>query len=68
MSRQELIEEFCNLPLDEKLKLSNTFNEILNPMVSEIEEAWIDEVNRRVKMYKNGDVETIGYEKFFSED
>ncbi len=68
MSKQELIEEFRNLPLDEKLELSNTFNEILNPMSMEIEEAWLNEVQRRVKMHKNGEVETISYEAFFSED
>jgi len=68
MSKQELIEEFRNLPLDEKLELSNTFNEILNPMSIETEEGWLNEVQRRVKMYKDGEVETISYEAFFSED
>jgi len=68
MSKQELIEEFRNLPLDEKLELSNTFNEILNPMSEEIEDAWLEEVSRRIKVHKNGEVEAISYDEFFSED
>lgn len=68
MSKQEPIEEFRNLPLDEKLELSNTFNKIFNPMPTVTEEAWFNEVQRRVKMHKNGEVETISYEEFFSGD
>jgi putative addiction module component (TIGR02574 family) len=65
MSKQELIEEFCSLSLDEKFELLNTFNEIVNPMSEEIEQAWIAESERRYEAIQNGSMKTVSYEEVF---
>jgi len=68
MSNTEIIVEALNLPLADRLFIVNKLVESFNPMNSEIEKKWIDEVSNRKKLLEIGKLETISYSEFFDEN
>jgi len=68
MSNKEIILEALNLPLADRLFIVNKLVESFNPMNTEIEKKWIDEVTNRKKLLDAGKLETISYSEFFDEN
>ncbi len=68
MSNQEIISEALNLPLADRLFIVNKLVESFNPMNVELEKKWLDEVHKRKKLLKSGEIKTLSYQKFFSEN
>ena len=68
MSNKEIISEALNLPLADRLFIVNKLVESFNPMDTEIEKKWIEEVNNRKKLLEEGKLETLSYEEFFDEN
>jgi len=68
MSNKEIIFEALNLPLADRLFIVNKLVESFNPMNTEIEKKWIDEVSNRKKLLEIGKLETVSYSEFFDEN
>ncbi|MCF6245654.1 MAG: addiction module protein [Sulfurovum sp.] len=68
MSNTEIISEALNLPVAERLLIVNTLVKSFNPMDSEIEKKWLDEVTHRKNLLEEGKLDTISYSEFFGED
>jgi len=68
MSNTEIIVEALNLPLADRLFIVNKLVESFNPMNSEIEKKWLDEVSNRKKLLELGELETVSYSEFFNEN
>ena len=68
MSNKEIISQVLTLPLDDRLFIVNKVIESFNPMNSEVEKQWLDEVTNRKKLLEAGKLETISYSEFFGED
>ena len=68
MSNKEIISQVLTLPLDDRLFIVNKVIESFNPMNSEVEKQWLDEVTNRKKLLEAGELETISYSEFFGED
>jgi len=68
MSNTEIIVEALNLPLADRLFIVNKLVESFNPMNSEIEKKWLDEVSNRKKLLELGKLETVSYSEFFDEN
>ena len=68
MSINEILNSALNLPIDQRVELSNMINDSLNPINKDIEQNWIKEVHNRLKLLNEGKMNTITTEKFFGED
>ena len=68
MSNKEIISEALNLPLADRLFIVNTLVESFNPMDSDVEKEWLEEVSERKKLLDAGQLETISYNEFFGEN
>lgn len=68
MGKNELIRSILELPIEDRVAISDILLQSLNKMDSEIEELWTKEVERRVKLLDKGELETISYDEFFNED
>jgi putative addiction module component (TIGR02574 family) len=68
MSNKEIISEALNLPIADRLFIVNRLVESFNPMDKDMEKIWLDEVSKRVENYNEGNLETLSYKEFFSED
>ncbi len=65
MSKQELIDALMDLEENERLEISEMLYQTVNPMSKEIEQAWIEECERRYKAIQDGTMETVSYEEVF---
>ncbi|MBV9241185.1 MAG: addiction module protein [Acidobacteria bacterium] len=61
----ELMDVVDSLPIDMKLELIDHLLESVFPRQEEIEEAWKEEVERRIDEVKSGKVKTIPGEEVF---
>ena len=68
MSINEILNSALNLPIDQRVELSNIINDSLNPIDKDIEQNWIEEAQNRLKLLDDGKMNTISTEKFFGED
>jgi len=68
MSINEILNSALNLPIDQRVELSNMINDSLNPIDKDIEQNWIAEAHNRLKLLDEGKMNTISAEKFFDED
>jgi len=66
MDRQQLISEIENLPIEERTSIIDELLQSLNTPDPEIEEAWIEEAERRLDEIESGKVETIPGEQVIS--
>lgn len=58
-STTEIIEEACDLPVDERVIVTDALLKSLNAPDPEIEREWLDEVKRRIEDLHSGRVKGI---------
>lgn len=68
MSINEILESALELPIDERVVIADLLNQSLNPMDKDIEQSWIEEVNKRLELLDKGELETLSYDEFFDEN
>jgi len=59
----EIMDVVDSLPIDMKLELVDRLLESISPTKNEIEEAWKDEVERRIDEIESGEVKLIPLEE-----
>lgn len=62
----EIMDVVDSLPIDMKLELIDHLLESISPSRSEVDEAWKDEVERRIDEVENGEVKLIPGEEVFA--
>ena len=62
----EIIDMVDSLPIDMKLELIDHLLESISPTNKEVEEAWKEEVERRIDEVESGKVKTIPGEEVFA--
>ena len=62
----EIMDVVDSLPIDMKLELIDHLLESISPSRKEIDEAWKDEVERRIDEVENGEVKLIPLEEVFA--
>jgi putative addiction module component (TIGR02574 family) len=62
----EIFDVVDHLPIDMKLELIDHLLESISPSKKEIDEAWMEEVERRIDEAENGEVELIPGEEVFA--
>ena len=68
MAVNEILKSALELPIDERVMITDLLTNSLNNIDSNIEKSWIDETNRRLDLLNKGDLKTISYEEFFDEN
>lgn len=68
MSVNEILNSVLELPVDERVIITDLLTQSLNTPNKEIEDKWIEEVNRRLLLLDEGKLETISYDEFFDEN
>ncbi len=66
MGTNEIIKEAINLKPQEKYLIIESLILSLNEPNKEIEKLWIEESEKRLKEYKNGNLETLSFEEVFN--
>ena len=59
LKEQELFDEINSLPLDIKTKIVDTILKEINPINSEIDSLWIEEVHKRKREIESGEVRLV---------
>jgi putative addiction module component (TIGR02574 family) len=62
----EIIDVVDSLPIDMKLEIIDHLLESISPKRREVDEAWKEEVERRIDEVENGEVELIPGEEVFA--
>ncbi|CAM3450488.1 addiction module protein [Arcobacter aquimarinus] len=66
MGTNEIIKEAINLKPQEKYLIIESLILSLNEPNKEIEKLWIEESEKRLEEYKNGNLETLSLEEVFN--
>ncbi len=66
MGTNEIIKEAINLKPQEKYLIIESLILSLNEPNKEIEKLWIEESQKRLEEYKNGNLETLSFEEVFN--
>ena len=66
MGTNEIIKEAINLKPQEKYLIIESLILSLNEPNKEIEKLWIEESEKRLEEYKNGNLETVYFEEVFN--
>jgi putative addiction module component (TIGR02574 family) len=64
MSTEEIIEVIKDLPVTERIKIVDKIIESYNPSDPEVEQAWIEEAQRRTKQLESGKIDPVSAEDF----
>ncbi len=68
MNKRELLEQVINLkPADRFVIVEGILKSLDKPDLT-IEEIWIDESEKRLTAYRNGDIKGVPYESVFSDE
>ena len=59
LKEQELFDEINRLPLDIKTRIVDTILKEINPINSEIDSLWIEEVHKRKREIESGEVRLV---------
>ncbi len=59
LKEQELFDEINSLPLDIKTRIVDTILKEINPINSEIDSLWIEEVHKRKREIESGEVRLV---------
>lgn len=59
MNTKELLSEISELPTEERAKIAEWLLKTLNPVEPEIEQAWVEEAEHRLKQYREGNIDSI---------
>jgi len=62
----EILDVVDSLPIDMKLEIIDHLLDSISPRKHEVEEAWKDEVERRIDEVENGEVKLIPGEEVFA--
>ncbi len=65
MKTKDLIAEISDLPIEQRARIADQILQSLNATDPDIESAWIQEVEERVKEYEEGKVELIPAREVF---
>ena len=65
MGTNEIIQEAINLKPQEKYLIIESLILSLNEPDKDIEKIWIEESQKRLDEYKNGDLKTLSFEEVF---
>ena len=65
MKTKELIAKISDLPVEQRARIADHILQTLNAPDPDIELAWIQEVEKRVKEYEKGKVELIPAQEVF---
>lgn len=65
MSVNEIITSVLELPIDERVIITDILTQSINSVNNEVEKCWIDEVNDRLRLLETGELETISSKEFF---
>jgi len=68
MSINEILNSALELPIDERVIITDLLTQSLNTPNKEIEEKWLEEVRRRLVLLEEGKLETISSDEFFDEN
>ena len=68
MSINEILESALELPIDERVIITDLLTSSLNATDPDIENRWLEEVDKRLELLDNNKLDTISYEEFFSEN
>ena len=66
MSINEILDSVLELPIDERVIITDLLTQSLNTLNKEIEEIWIEEVRNRLALLEEGKLETISYDEFLN--
>lgn len=66
MGTNEIIQEAINLKPQEKYLIIESLILSLNEPDKEIEKIWIEESQKRLDEYKNGNLKTLSFEEVFN--
>ena len=66
MKTKELKAAISDLPVDQRIEIADYVLETLNRPNPEVEDAWMEEIQRREKKYKEGKTTLIPGEKVIS--
>jgi hypothetical protein len=64
MSTNEILKSALELPIDERVLITDILTQSLNTSNDEVEKKWIEEVNKRLALLDKGELETISEEYF----
>lgn len=67
MGTNEIIQEAINLKPQEKYLIIESLVLSLNELDKDIEKLWIEESQKRLEKYKNGNLETLSFEEVFNQ-
>jgi len=67
MSYTEIVSEALELPVSDRLQIVNELVESFNPMESDVEAKWEEELMERHKLFEAGKIRTVSYEEIFGE-
>lgn len=56
---EKIYEEVLDLPTDQRLGLIDKLLESINPPVKSIQEAWVEEAEKRLQLYRSGGIQAI---------
>ncbi len=62
---EKIYDEVLDLPTDQRLGLIDKLLESINPSIKSIQEAWVKEAEQRLKLYKEGKVQSVAGEDVF---
>ncbi len=65
MSVNEILNSALELPIDERVIITDVLTQSLNTPNKEIEDKWLEEVSRRLSLLYEGKLETVSYDEFF---
>lgn len=67
MGVNDILKETANLKPAEKYIIIENLIQELNQIDTSIEKAWIEESEKRLKLYENGKLKTLSYEEVFNQ-
>jgi len=62
---EKIYDDVLDLPSDERLGLIDKLLESITPVTRSIQDAWVEEAEKRLQEYRAGDVEAIPGEQVF---
>jgi len=65
MSVNEILNSALELPIDERVVITDLLTQSLNTPNKDIEKKWLEEVSRRLSLLDEGKLETVSGDEFF---
>lgn len=62
---EKIYDEVLDLPTDQRLGLIDKLLESISPSVASVQEAWVEEAEKRLELYRQGKIQSISGEEVF---